>query len=458
MQDLRLTEGLVSIINQKFEYLKKVSDQELFLEIIPLYNFLLSTPQVLGIIQKSNIELQNEINHFNILEKEVQQEIKKLKDIFVSKYPDLDDLDCETPMLPEMFMNYHFSFKRFENLLNGIWEGIDRATPVESPSLYDNQSNIKKALHILESKVNQKIQELEANGQSHSEDVNLFFLNLKNVANRYDYAYKKLINYKRVSFSSSMNYVERLVKEINPEPQICNTVEDLLSTMSLPPTFEDARNTVYKDWIPSIGLVDTVRRHLERVHAGLLNGVTQNLLHEQVISKYKTRCMWYDKARTRSLLLDKDGELIRGKEDTLVKEMARYLFDNGYPVLFHVQTENLETDLMDPSQKYPLLIEGKAYSSSVKSDLLRGIAQLHAYMNNFETTHYYIPDAYFVVFRISGPVYDFPKEILTNRYRIIPVIIDLGDSSVSGSRQQNQPIIIKYEDIIHQIEKEENQQ
>lgn len=171
--------------------------------------------------------------------------------------------------------------------------------------------------------------------------------------------------------------------------------------------------------------------------------------------------MWYDKVRTRSLLLDEDGNLIREKENTLVKEMARYLFDNGYPVLFHIRTENLETDLMDPSQKYPLLIEGKAYSSnSAKSDLIQGIAQLHAYMNTFETTHYYIPEAYFVVFRISGPVYDFPKEILTNRYRIIPVIIDLGDSSVSGSRQQNQPIFIKHEDIIHEIkkEKEENQQ
>ncbi|WP_242300041.1 hypothetical protein [Bacillus cereus group sp. BfR-BA-01448] len=460
MQDLRLTEGLVSIINQKFEYLKKVSDQELLLEIIPLYNFLLSTPQVLGIIQKSNIELQNEINQFNILEEEVQQEIKKLKDIFVSKYPDLDDSDCETPMSPETFINYQFTFKRFENLLNGILEGMDRGTPVENLSLYDNQSNIKKALDILESKVKQKIQELDSNGQIHSEDISLFFLNLKNVANRYDYAYKKLINYKRVSFSSSMNYVERLVKEINPEPQIYNTVEDFMCTRLLPSTFEDARNIVYNDyhdWIPKIELIDTVRRHLERVHSGLLNGITQNLLHEQVISKYKTRCMWYDKARTRSLLLDKNGKLIRGKEDTLVKEMARYLFDNGYPVLFHVRTENLETDLMDPSQKYPLLIEGKAYSSSVKSNLLRGIAQLHAYMNNFETTHYYIPDAYFVVFRISGPVYDFPKEILTNRYRIIPVIIDLGDSSVSGSKQQNQPIVIKHEDIIHQIEEEEKE-
>lgn len=168
--------------------------------------------------------------------------------------------------------------------------------------------------------------------------------------------------------------------------------------------------------------------------------------------------MWYDKERTRLLLLNQDRQLIRGKEDTLVKEMARYLFDNGYPVLFHVQTENLETDLMDPSQKYPLLIEGKAYSTSAKNDLIRGIAQLHAYLNNFETTHYYIPDAYFVVFRISGPVYDFPKEILTNRYLIIPVIIDLGDSSASGSKQQNQPVIISRKEIIHQIEADESKQ
>ncbi|OPA25189.1 hypothetical protein BHL53_10710 [Bacillus cereus] len=466
MQDLRLTEGLVSIINQKFEYLKKVSKQELFIELIPLYNFLLSTPQVLGIIQKSNIELENEINQFKILEEEVKQQIKELKGTFVSMYPNLDDSDCEIPTSPELGdltspMKYHFTFKRFDNLLNDILEGMDRGTPVESPSLYDNQSNIKKALDILQSKVDQKIQELGSNVQSQPEDVNRLFLNLKNVANRYDYAYKKLINFKRVSFSTSMNYVECLVKEINPEPNIYNTVEDLMCTMLQPPTFEHVRNTVYNDLVPSIELVNTVHLHLERVHSGLLNGIAQNLLHEQVVSKYKTRCMWYDKVRTRSLLLDEDGNLIREKENTLVKEMARYLFDNGYPVLFHIRTENLETDLMDPSQKYPLLIEGKAYSSnSAKSDLIQGIAQLHAYMNTFETTHYYIPEAYFVVFRISGPVYDFPKEILTNRYRIIPVIIDLGDSSVSGSRQQNQPIFIKHEDIIHEIkkEKEENQQ
>jgi hypothetical protein len=465
VQDLRLTEGLVSIINLKFEYLKKVSDKDLFLEIIPLYKFLLSTPQVIGIIQKSNIEFQNEINQFKIVEQEVQLEIKKLKDTLVSMYPELDDSDyVVTPMSIEIGnftpdINYQFTFKRFENLLNGILEGFDLGTPIESPGRYNNQSNIQKALDILISKYQQKRQELD-NGQDLQEGVISFYLNLQNVVNRYNYAYKKLINYQRVSFAMSMHFIECLVKEINPQPQIYNTVEDLMgspqSYILRPFAFEPARKTVYEGMIPSAEFVEGVREHLERVHSGILTGITQNLLYEQVISKYKTRCMWYDKERVRSLLLDQDGQLVRQKEDTLVKEMARYLFDNGYPVLFHIQTENLQTDLMDPSQKYPLLIEGKAYSDSAKGDLIKGIAQLHGYMNNFETTHYYIPDAYFVVFRISGPVYDFPREVLTNRYRIIPVIIDIGDSTVSGSRQQNQPVTISHEEIIHQIEVDES--
>lgn len=48
------------------------------------------------------------------------------------------------------------------------------------------------------------------------------------------------------------------------------------------------------------------------------------------------------KERVRNLLIDAEEQLIRAREDTLVKEMARYLYDNGYPVMFHVQTENLQ--------------------------------------------------------------------------------------------------------------------
>ncbi|PFE14046.1 hypothetical protein [Bacillus cereus] len=463
MQDFRLTDNLLGLINLRFKYLDNLEGRELFLELIPLRDFLLSTPQFLGVITKSNIELENENNQFIKVEQGVKDELKSLKDSLVSMCPELDDTNYKGNQKSiEMGVdpNYIHTFKRFENLLNNINVGIDKGISIEASGRYNNQRNTKKALDILISKFHHMEQELKSNKQIKSEDICFFNLSLQNVINRYDYAYKKLVNYQNVSFSSSMDYINRIVKEINPQLPIYNSMEDLTEMFQLytsqPALFEHVRKCVYNDTKPSIEVVQEVRKHLKRVHYGILNGITQNLLHEQVISKYKTRCMWYDKERTRSLLFDKNGEYIRGKEDTLVKDMARYLFDNGYPVLFHVQTENLQTDLMDPSQKYPLLIEGKAYTGSSESTLIRGIAQLHAYMNNFETTHYYIPVAYYVVFRLSGPVYDFPKEIVTNRYRIIPVIIDLGDSSVSGSKQENPPVSIKYEKIIHQIEEINN--
>lgn len=84
--------------------------------------------------------------------------------------------------------------------------------------------------------------------------------------------------------------------------------------------------------------------------------------------------------------------------------------------------------------------------------MIRGIAQLHAYLNNFETNFYRIRDGYFVVFRLNGPIYDFPKEILTNRHRIVPVLVDLGDSHVSGSRQAALPIIVTDDEIMNAID------
>ncbi|PFC60783.1 hypothetical protein CN266_25485 [Bacillus cereus] len=462
MRDFRLNDGILSLVNCKFEYLNEIEGRELFLELIPLRDFLLSTPQILGVITKSNIELENEYNQLTKVELEIKEDIRLLKEKLVSICPGIDDTNYEAnPTSIELGIdtNYLNTFKRFENLLNNIKIGIDKGTKIVSSGIYNNERDTNQALKILISKFEQVKQELN------EQDANYFYLSLQNVINRYDYAYKKFVNHKNVSLSSSVHYINRIVKEINQQLPFYDSLEGLMKMFQLQSShlheFLHIRRYVYDDANQSIAGVTKeivtevtikVRKHLKRVHYGILNGITQNLLHEQVISKYKTRCMWYDKERTRSLLFNEKGEYIRGKEDTLVKEMARYLFDNGYPVLFHIQTENLQTDLMDPSQKYPLLIEGKAYTSSVKSTLIRGIAQLHAYMNNFEATNYYIPVAYFIVFRLSGPIYDFPKEILTNRYRIIPVIIDLGDSSVSGSKQENAPVTISHKEIIHQIE------
>lgn len=457
--DYKLASRVSELLTIKFEYLKQVSDTDLFLELVPLHRFLVEIPVLYDVILKSWIELLNENKRFLDEEESVRNELRTLKARFIELFPDMNDSDYETHfeegnVRNALDIDYMFTFKRFDNLLAGIKVGIDNGVPVEKPDRYDNQSIVNKALQILLSKYEtalhdhkDKIQEAE---------FQQFFFDLSNVRDNYRYFYNRLINYSRVSLGAEFQLLNTLVNELNPTPRVLTKLEDLIGSpqpyalRSL--TYNFVRDISYKGIQPEPQIVLEVRGRLNRLYNGLLSGISQNLLHSQVVTKYKTRCMWYDKKRVRSILLDDEGNFIRGKEDALIKEMARYLFDNGFPVMFHIQTENLQTDLMDPSVKYSLLIEGKAYKESCKSELLQGIAQLHGYLNNFETEHYYIREAYYVVFRISGPIYDFPEEVITNRYRIVPILIDLGDSLVSGSRQQNQPVIIKTDEIIQEIE------
>ncbi len=459
--DFKLTNGVADLLTIKFEYLKQASDTDLFLELIPLHQILLETPAVFNVIYKSLIELNNENKNYYEAEKQIAEELKALKERFIAMFPELDDSNYQTSFReddPTSFLNtdYLFTFKRFDNLLNGVITGLDKCTPVERPDRYENQTLIYKAINVLLGKWSTAVNDHQDRYQDPL--FQQYFVDQNNLSETYNYLFRKLINYHRVSLGAEFHLLHNLIKEINPEPRILTKFEDLYDSpqpyVLRPLAYQPIRDAIYKGTTPDPEQVKEVRQHLDRMYYGILSGLSQNLLHEQVVLNFKTRCMWYDKERIRGMLLDSEGNLIRDKEDTLIKEMARYLFDNGFPVLFHIQTENLQTDLMDPSIKYPLLIEGKAYKTSCKDELLRGIAQLHGYLNNFESQHYYIRDAYYVVFRIRGPLYDFPTEIITNRYRIIPVLIDLGDSSVSGSRQESQPVIIKIEEIIQEIEKQ----
>lgn len=457
MRDFSFNSTIIDIVALKFEYLNKVSDKDLFLELIPLYEFIMETTPVFEVVQKNIIELQNGYEEFAKVESEVAEKLKVLKDKFIILRPTSDDSNYDDSQMVNdprsIDMKYIGTFKRFDNLLVGKNIGLDNGTPVLPPNEYDNSSPVKNAMSILMGKFQKSIEGLD---KVIPEDIKQFYFELYGVTSRYDYLYKKFVNFRRISLGSALIELEHIVEEINPRPKMFTKFEDMLTCPQpyalRPLAYEPIRKIVYKGENPDPELIIEVKNLLNRINYGLVTGISQNLLHDQVVSKFKTRCMWYDKVRVRKILLDSQGNLIRNKEDELIKEMARYLFDNGFPVLFHVQTENLQTDLMDPSVKYPLLIEGKAYTSSCKSELIQGIAQLHDYLNNFETTHYYIRDAYYVVFRINGPIYDFPKEIITNRYRIIPVIIDLGDSTVSGRNQVSQPVIINNEEIIHEID------
>lgn len=454
IKDGPLLASIIHSVENQFDYAEAVADELLFIELIPLYGFLLHTPPVYSVLKETILQRTDMITRFVQVEREVADKLRTLKLTFTEMFPDTDDSSYVHDSSP-LDMDYMFTFARFDNLLNGKKLGIDTGQPVEAPSPYDNNRPVQNAINILVSKCNKKSEELSNNTPQTL--VELQF-EISNLNESYNYEFNYLINQQRVSVGESVLFLENVVQEINPKPIEVHSFEELIQTrqnypFSLAPlVYKSIRDTVYKHAEPNKGWISQIRQHLKRLRHGIIRGLLENQSHQQLIRRFKTRCMWYDKERVRDLVMDMQGHFIRTKEDTLIKEMARYLFDNGYPVMFHVQTENLQSDLMDPSERAAIFIEGKAYTSACKADLLRGVAQLHGYLNNFETNFYRIRDGYFVVFRLDGPIYDFPSEILTNRYRLVPILIDLGDSTVSGSRQSDQPIIVTEAEIINAID------
>jgi len=103
--------------------------------------------------------------------------------------------------------------------------------------------------------------------------------------------------------------------------------------------------------------------------------------------------------------------------------------------------------------KARIFVEVKVYkdSKTARRDLTQGVAQLHAYLNGLEADDMAIQEVYYVIYRLGGRLYDLPEEIPTNRRAFYPVIVDLGPSRESGSRQ-SKPISISLHDFFAQIE------
>ena len=85
---------------------------------------------------------------------------------------------------------------------------------------------------------------------------------------------------------------------------------------------------------------------------------------------------------------------------------------------------------------------------------MTGVAQLHSYLNGLEADNLQIQEAYYVIYRHGGPLYDLPREISTNRHTIYPITIDLGLSEESG-RRQPRPIEIAREEFFQAIAQDE---
>lgn len=180
----------------------------------------------------------------------------------------------------------------------------------------------------------------------------------------------------------------------------------------------------------SESLITLTKTKITRVYEAIRQEIGSIRLRLTVLDRYKVRSQSYNKDYLRNL----SNGIKRKSEELLSKDLALYLFDQGFPVWYRVKRGQHEYDFIHPDAKNPLLIEVKVCKKSDRRYILQGLKQIHAYLSSCES-EFQISEGYYVVFRLGGTIYELPPKFSTNRFTIYPIIIDLGESLDSGSKQ-----------------------
>lgn len=207
---------------------------------------------------------------------------------------------------------------------------------------------------------------------------------------------------------------------------------------------------------------------LKRVYASIHSLAISQISHQLVVSRYKIRCVHYDRDNILKLLGDY-AKSVQEKEKTrleyeklLTMHFARYLFDNGYPVHVALRSGGFEPDLLGKNFS-PLVVEAKVVgqdgfdtennpTSKGKKWIVEGARQLHSYLRDLSAEHD-VSEGYLVTFRMSqkcSPYFPDKEKWKLGRFTIYPIFIDL-----AGTEHKQGAVEIKESEVLAKIESED---
>jgi hypothetical protein len=191
-------------------------------------------------------------------------------------------------------------------------------------------------------------------------------------------------------------------------------------------------------------LVRAAKDLVERLHHGLVSSATQIRSALRLLHRYKAWAQLYDAERLRELAdsNSKKAELL------LEAEAAKFLFQEGLTPLTQVTVGRLRPDVLDVFTGDALYIETKQLNDSQPMrTIVSGAKQLRNTLGRVESLPIPVREAFLLIFRRSGPDIDLPEWYLAGRVRVYPVVIDLAETSESGSKQEHQAVVITGEQL-----------
>jgi hypothetical protein len=435
---------LIDLLDRKFKLVNELPPRDSLLEIGNFVDFILGEETLEPYARQLVDQFQRRESEYQRAMEEIKEQLIQLRQALVALFPHLDD--SQMPLLDVPTDEYLCSLARFDAIVK------DQPTFTfvqKSQNVYDPPKDIADLIPILV----RKFDELEQ-----TEDSKKLKLSLSELSGRLSHLHCEYVNYKLVSSGYSFHSLQLVANMIRRNPPPYPSQSDLLADWlidslhdRLYPGKKDQRAIldIAHEGVDNKELIEHSKILLRRAYEGIRAAIGSHLMHYEILLRYKARCMWYDRRRLERLVKENEEK----QEDVLTRDLALYLFDNGISTLYRVKRGKHEYDLIGDQTKARIFVEVKVYkdSKNARRDLTQGIAQLHAYLNGLEADDMAIQEVYYVIYRLGGPLYDLPEEIPTNRRTFYPIVVDLGPSRESGSRQPK-PISIPLDDFFEELE------
>ena len=439
-------EQLVALLDRKFELSNDLTGREFFLELENFVNFITTNEQVTIFADQLNHRLTQKIADFKLEKLQLVHDLHSIRNELIDKIPQIDDSDCLPPKQTKYRDPHHPYYK---SLACFDWQ-VQELLRIISEEQINRQAEKDYTIDGLVSILSNKTTRENLDDES----FEYFFLKLGHIKDRDIFLRRNLTNYFRASPEGALNALVHIASNVNPEPRLHHSWTEIPdeAIKSLIDDVEHEKIRIVEVTYQGVNDEDLLyqsKLYLRRAYEGLRAEIGSFLIHSQIVQRYKARCTWYDRQRLESLISANQGN----EEDALTQDLALYLFDNGISTLYRVRRGVHEYDLIGEQTKSRIFIEVKVYKES--KDLKKGIAQLHSYLNGLEADNLFTEEVYYIVYRLGGPLYDLPQSIPTNRRIFYPLIIDLGSSSESGSRQPK-PIYIEQKEFFMALDAEED--
>jgi hypothetical protein len=459
-----LSRNVVELLDRKYSFVESTTDDMFPLDLKHFVDFLDQNELIKPFAEKLLKEVKDWLEQYN---KKLALETEKavdIRDMLIKGYPEMDDSSMKPPEGAIDSEQYDFSLANFNNYVNGARTKFGYF-PIFG--MYADESSVAALIRILRIKIN----DYEGLDRPRKRKMdNEIHNRLTDLESMHKHTHREWINFRRISPGCALDELIGIAKSINPEPEDWTKLRKMSThgrfnyvamQYQLKTNHSTIRAIVYGDSEerPLNRTTDQQRRSLlekikillKRVYEAIRQEIGTTQLYLHLINRYRLRSQWYNQTSLIDLVTEDNGNYKSNREDLLTKDLALFLFDNGVTAQYRIRFGKHEFDLLGIDVEDPIFIEAKAYKDSgAKRELIDGVAQLHSYLSNIEG-YKSIREAYYVVYRLAGSIYEFPEMINTNRFTIFPVLVDLGLSQESG-RKQPKPILIKEEEILSRIE------